>query len=247
MIVGSAPEPREPFLAGCFALWPSRNSPVSAGTWLLEVRGLVQASVLPPPFPEDAARGHGEPVIVVPGFCSPDISTSNLRKFLSYQGFSAQSWHCGLNIGPTSNATAKLARQISECADRRGGRVSLVGVSLGGTMAREAAKLCSGSVSRVITLVSPINVPVVTPLAPLARLASIFWDGDFQDRFAQIAEPPPVPVTAIVSPSDGVVDWRCCVPGPATNVELVEIAGAHMTMGSNPEALRIIAARLSSD
>lgn len=247
-MIGSLREARqrEWFASGRFAAWPSRNSPVSAGTWLHELAGLVKTSVSPPPFPEIAERGRGEPVIVVPGFCSPDVSTANLRKFLLYQGFAPRSWAGGFNIGPTRNAFESLVREICECADNGGAKVSLVGVSLGGTMAREAAKLCSGSVARVITVVSPINIPVITPLAPLARLTSVFWDENARNGFERIGEAPPVALTAIVSPCDGVVDWRCCIPRPTPTVELVEIAGAHMTMASNPEALRVIAARLSS-
>jgi hypothetical protein len=52
-------------------------------------------------------------------------------------------------------------------------------------------------------------------------------------------------LTAIVNPKDGVVDWRACVPDPAPNVEMVIVEGAHMTMGSNPDAQKIVAARLA--
>jgi hypothetical protein len=96
-----------------------------------------------------------------------------------------------------------------------------------------------------VALVSPVNLPVVTPLAPLVWLAAMLWDGDAEAALAQIGVAPPVLVTAIVSPVDGIVDRRACVPVPAPQVETVTIAGAHMTMGSNPEAQRVVAARLA--
>lgn len=228
-----------------FAIWPPAGSPVSVATWLREIGVLAQTRKEPPPFPEDAPRGNGEPVIVVPGFCAPDDTTMRLREFLIRQGFAARPWDCGPNLGPTRTALKGFERLLAETADRHGRAVSLVGISLGGTLAREMAKRHSHLVARVVTLVSPIHLPVATPLAPLARIASIVWDGDARSALAHISEPPPVPLTAIVNPKDGVVDWRACVPDPAPNVEIVMVEGAHMTMGSNPEAQRVVAARLA--
>jgi pimeloyl-ACP methyl ester carboxylesterase len=185
-------------------------------------------------------------VIVVPGFCSPDISTANLRRFLVRQGFSARSWDCGLNLGPASDTVEKLERKVRESAERHARKVALVGVSLGGTLARETAKRCPDCVERVVTLVSPINLPVATPLAPLAWFVSVFWDKDAIDAIGTVRQAPAVPVTAIVSPDDGVIDWRACIPEPSPHVELVMIAGGHMTMGSNPHSQRVVAARLAT-
>jgi surfactin synthase thioesterase subunit len=125
--------------------------------------------------------------------------------------------------------------------------VSIVGISLGGTLAREVAKRCTDCVERLITVASPVNLPVITPLAPLAKLASLFWEADMKLAVAHVAEPPPIPVTAIVSRSDGIVDWRACVPRPSAQTEVVALSGDHMTMGSNPDVLRVIAARLAGD
>ena len=210
-----------------------------------ELAGLAECLAAPPPFPADAARGQGEPIIVLPGFCAPNFSTTRLRDFLLRQGFTAQPWDLGINLGPTRVTLASLARQIENMAKEHDARVSLVGLSLGGTIAREMAKRHPDLVARVITLVSPIRLPVATPLAPLAQLAATMWDSDARAEMEKIAEPPPVPVTAIVSQSDGLVDWRSCVPDPAPNVEMVTIDGMHTTMGSNPEAQRVVAARIA--
>jgi pimeloyl-ACP methyl ester carboxylesterase len=228
-----------------FAIWPPPGSPVSVTTWLREIAALSKSVAAPPPFADDAARGQGQPVIVVPGFCSPDIATARLREFLARQGFAPRTWDCGPNLGPTRTALSGFERQLVETADRTGKLVSLVGISLGGTIAREIAKRRPNCVARVVTLVSPIRLPIATPLAPLAQLAALVWDDDAKGAIARIAEPPPVPLTAIVNPRDGVLDWRACVPEPAPHVETVFVTGAHMTMGSNPEAQRVVAARLA--
>jgi pimeloyl-ACP methyl ester carboxylesterase len=227
------------------AIWPQRGSTVSFGTWLREMATLGVVTVWPPPFPDDAARGDGQPVIVVPGFCSPNISTRRLRQFLTRQGFAPQMWSCGVNLGPAPTVLTRLERQITETAERTGRRVSLVGVSLGGTMAREAAKLRPDCVAQVVTICSPVKLPVMTPLAPLAYLAGLRWDEEARRTLNRVGEPPPVPVTAIVNPKDGVLDWRNSLPERSAGVEVVMIEGAHMTMGSNPETQRVVATRLA--
>lgn len=227
-------------------IWPKAGAPVSVATWWRELRGFARSLVSPPPFPEDAARGHGEPVLVVPAFLSPDVSTAAIRKFLSRQGFAPEPWGCGVNFGPTPNVLARLRACIRASAERHRCKVSIVGVSLGGTLAREAVKRTSDCVDRLITIASPVNLPVITPLAPLAQAASYFWDVDMKLAFESVAEPPPTPVTAIISPSDGIVDWRACVPRPSAQTEIVPVWGDHMTLGSNPEVLFIIAERLAA-
>jgi len=212
---------------------------------LREVAALSRVHKSPPPFPENAARGKGQPVIVLPGFCSPETSTARLRAFLSRQGFDTHSWDCGPNIGPTATMLSEFECKLKDTVQACGRPVSLVGLSLGGTIAREMAKRHPADVARVVTLASPIRLPVATPLAPLAKFATLVWASEARSALTRVAEPPPVPLTAIVNPNDGVVDWRACMPDPAKNVEVVMIAGAHMTMGSNPEAQLVVAARLA--
>jgi hypothetical protein len=60
-----------------------------------------------------------------------------------------------------------------------------------------------------------------------------------------VAEPPPVPVTALFSRDDGVIDWRASVPTESEMVEIVEVSGPHMTICSNPQVQRIVVERLA--
>lgn len=228
-----------------FAIWPPSNSTVSPATLAREMMALTQVSLSPPPFPEDAARGDGQPVIVIPGFLAPDMSTGRLRDFLARQNFQPASWTGGVNLGPMRQVKAGLERQIRELADRTGRKVALVGVSLGGTTARQVAKCCPDQIARVVTLVSPIRIPVVTPLAPLAQAAALLWDAEEVADLAAIAVAPPVPLTAVISREDGIIDWEASRPEPGASVEVVEITGSHMAICSNPEVQRIVADRLA--
>src|SRR4029079_12706478 len=106
--------------AGRFASWPSRESSVSPATLAREMAALAQATLVPPPFPEDAARGNGQPVIVIPGFLAPDMSTARLRAFLERQNFRPYSWACGFNIGPMPHVVREVERQVRDLADAAG-------------------------------------------------------------------------------------------------------------------------------
>jgi hypothetical protein len=73
---------------------------------------------------------------------------------------------------------------------------------------------------------------------------SFLWEAEARAVFGRIAEPLPVPLTAIVTREDGIVDWRCCLPEDGDG-ETVEVKGAHSTLASSPEVQSIIADRLA--
>ncbi len=228
-----------------FAVWPQQGSSVSIASSLREAAAFTQASIAPKEFPDDAARGKGRPVVVLPGFLSPDIGTARLRAFLARQDFTVYPWGQGLNIGPTKTILAGLERELEKIAAQCGTAPALLGQSLGGTIAREAAKQRPDLVSHVLTIVSPIRLPVPTTLAPLAQVAAVMWGKETRAMLHQISQPPPMRLTAIVAPRDGLVDYRACLPDPAPNVEVIFAEGTHTTMGSNPTVQRIVAERLS--
>ena len=60
-----------------------------------------------------------------------------------------------------------------------------------------------------------------------------------------IAEPPPVPLTAIISRDDGIIEWEAARSEPGSRVDVVEVSGAHMSICTNPQVQRIIAERLA--
>ena len=173
------------------------------------------------------------------------MSTARLRLFLKKQGFAAYGWGQGPNVGPTPSAMRCTLVEVERLAERHGAKVALVGQSLGGTVAREIAKRRPDCVSRVITLASPIRLPVPTPLAPIVHLIALAWEEGFTRG-----------LRAIAGGAAGSADRRghqgrrhrrlakLC-SGSAPNVEVVTIRGAHMTMGSNPDAQRVVAARLA--
>lgn len=224
-----------------FVRFPDADAPVSVRSWFFDVAEAARCTLMPPPYPDDAARGAGQSVIVLPGFGAHDVTTARLRGFLRRQGFRPLPWSLGFNLGPVPMLLDRLEARVR--AEAGSGQVALVGVSLGGCFAREIARRAPERISRVVTLGTPVRLPVVSALAPVARAAALLWDSDAAPVLRGIAAPVPVPLTAIISRSDGVIDWRGAIPHDP-DCELVEIAGAHSAMGSNPQVQRAVAAAL---
>ena len=189
-------------------------------------------------------HGDGHPVIVLPAFFCSDGMTRGFREWLTTLGYAAEGWGSGVNLGPTAAAVTAVDRLLRRCTETTGRQASLVGVSLGGVLARALANAHPDRVRRVVTVCSPFRLPTASPLEPIYRALAPLHSGQHL-LIGRLTEPPPVPTTAIYSPSDGVVAWRSCIDEPGPNRENIEIDGAHTTMLGNPRALRIIAERLA--
>jgi pimeloyl-ACP methyl ester carboxylesterase len=189
-------------------------------------------------------RGDGHPVIVLPAFFCSDMMTRGFREWLAALGYVAEGWGAGINLGPTAGAVAAADRILRLSTERTGRKASLVGVSLGGVLARALANAHPDRVRRVITVCSPFRLPTASPLEPVYRALSPLHRSQHL-MLAQLTGPPPVPTVAIYTPKDGIVAWRSCVDDPGPRRENVAVDDAHTTMLANPQTLRVIAERLA--
>lgn len=197
-----------------------------------------------------APRGDGHPVFVIPGFLSDARSTEPLRRFLTGLGYEVHDWGLGRNLGPRTAGRNgdRLARHFTATAERCGRKVSLIGWSLGGIMARQLARHAHEKVRRVITLGAPFTGdPRATRASLLYQLLTgqRFAHADFQAMLAESRLPPPVPSASIYSRSDGIVAWQCCVEPQAPHTENIEVDSSHGGLIAHPEALLAIAERLA--
>lgn len=214
-------------------------------SWAREMRSLAACTVRPPPFPNDAPQGNRHTVLVIPGFMAGDWTTFRLRMFLRSLGYGVETAGVHFNAGPTAGLLKRLDRTLRDLtAD--GTRVSIVGQSLGGVLARSLARRHQESVRCVITLCSPIRFPVVTPLQPFAAMLTPFHSKTWLAERDEVALSPGVPVTALYSRDDGIVDWRQCLQDESDGCINVEVRGSHSTVGSNPEAQKALAIALSA-
>jgi pimeloyl-ACP methyl ester carboxylesterase len=194
--------------------------------------------------PAGLPRGDGHPVLVIPGLFSSDWLIRGFREALTMLGYQVEGWGAGLNFGPTKSAWDTASETLSDMAAQSGQRVSLVGHSLGGVLARALAAAQPELVQQVITVCSPFRLPTASRWRLLYRALS-HWHIDDAILTSRLAVPPPVRTTAIYSPRDGIVAWQSCIDEPAPGRENIAIEGRHSTMLGNPATLRIVADRLA--
>jgi len=213
----------------------------------LEMRGIweLQAFFATYPLLRQAPRGDGHPVLVLPGLAASDVSTRPLRTLLKDLGYAAHGWKQGANHGPHPGVEPGIDERLAELSTRYQRKVSVIGWSLGGVFAREAARRAPSLVRQVITLGSPFaNEPKASNAWQLYETLSGRRAEDWPGREA-MKLPPPVPSTAIYSRSDGIVAWQgCCEQESATSGN-IEVEGSHCGLGHNPVALYAIADRLA--
>ncbi len=127
---------------------------------MLEGRVGLEATQLMLQFPLlrlQAVKGHGEPVLVLPGFMADDTSTLVLREFLSSIGYKVKGWGQGVNRIRMLDLLPPLHEIVASMAAESGQKVRLVGWSRGGILAREIARDAPEHVDRVITIGSPVK------------------------------------------------------------------------------------------
>jgi pimeloyl-ACP methyl ester carboxylesterase len=194
-------------------------------------------------------KGDGHAVKVLPGFMASNTSTAPMRRLLKDLGYDAHGWDSGRNVRVDNALIHRLEAQLDRLNDASGRRVSLIGWSLGGVIARELAKLHPDKVRLVISLGSPISDDRGHTNA--ARLFEMLNGKEPEPmrggRFQGLGEAPPVPTTSILTKTDGIVHWRGSVqqPGPQAPTENIEVYASHIGLGVNPSVMVAIADRLA--
>jgi pimeloyl-ACP methyl ester carboxylesterase len=226
-----------------------RLPPPSLALLALEFRAPWEFGAVLPAWPalQRAPAGDGHAVIVVPGLGANDTSTAPLLRYLQSLGYAVQGWGQGFNFGPRAGVVESAQRGIEQACEASGGKVSVIGWSLGGVYARELAKAMPDKVRSVITLGSPFAAhPKSTNAWRIYELAS-GRDAErehHENRELHVA--PPAPTTSIYSRSDGIVAWQGSVQKPDHGqVENIEVIASHIGIGLNPSAWWAVADRLA--
>jgi pimeloyl-ACP methyl ester carboxylesterase len=213
------------------------------GEWRvgLEVARLVAAT----PTLGRAPRGEGAPAVLVPGWRAPPASMIPLRNYLRFLGHDARDWELGVNEGRPERDAPRLAEQVERIASVVGRPVTLVGWSLGGTIARETARQAPAAIAQVITY----GTPVVG--GPTHTIGARSYGPEESARISALIEeldavsPISVPITAIYTRRDGIVSWRACIDRTSPEVRHVEVSSTHISMGFDPDVWQVIADRLA--
>ncbi|GAA0726632.1 hypothetical protein GCM10009106_01680 [Sphingomonas japonica] len=196
----------------------------------------------------DVPRGDGRPVMLLPGLFNSDRSNIVLRRYLNAIGYDAQGWQLGRNFGQRTIGVdaMKLSDRIAARVEEAGEPVTLIGVSLGGIMARLMAHRHPDLVREVITVSAPFAGP--------ARATNVWRayevisgtridDPEVLALAEEAAAPLPVPATAIWSASDGFVNGYACRDGHGA---AIEVQSSHVFVQMHHDVMRAVAGVLGS-
>jgi pimeloyl-ACP methyl ester carboxylesterase len=211
------------------------------------------------PYAGPHKRAAVEPVLLVPGFMAGDLTLRMMGAFLRAEGFRTYRADIHVNVGCTREAVERLERRAETIVARRGRKVSIVGHSLGGMLARGLAGRRPDLVAGIVTMGSPVLAPAavhgllalnVEVLNRLTRagigglMSEDCTSGDcarlsYEESRAPLD--PDLGFTAIYSPRDGVVDWKACLDPLA---EQVEVGISHCGMAIDPVVIDHVVAAL---
>ncbi|UAB79707.1 alpha/beta fold hydrolase [Erythrobacter sp. SCSIO 43205] len=196
-------------------------------------------------------KGDGHSVMTLPGFMATNNSTVPMRNLLKSLGYDAHGWDSGRNIRVNEELITKLEDQVDRLFEASGRKISLIGWSLGGVLARELAKLRPDKVRLVMSLGSPITDDRAHTNA--SRLFEFFNGSEPEEirdgQFNGLDVAPPVPTTSILTKTDGVVHWRGSVQDPekasGAPTENIRVFASHLGLGVNPSVMIAMADRLA--
>ena len=200
---------------------PSTRSLARELTGPLELARLLRAA----PWLAMAPRGHGQTVIDLPGWSAPEASNLPLRSFLRFLGYDTRPWGLGTNRGTPERDAEQLADELAARPDEP--PVALVGMSLGGTVAREIARAAPERVACVVTLGSPVIGGPTDTIG--ARSIG-------RDESARL--------DALARRLDA--DWRACIDHASPHAEHVEVRSTHLGLGLDPDVWSTVAHALAT-
>jgi pimeloyl-ACP methyl ester carboxylesterase len=200
------------------------------------------------------------PVVLVPGFMAGDGSLGLMARHLRRIGHRTYRSAMHANVGCTQDASDRLEQRIEAVAVKRDRKVTVVGHSLGGLLARGVAARRPDLVDQIVTLGSPLLAPgaahslLLLDLALLVRLQRLglgrvmgadCTSGDCAKLSWEQATAPlhrAVGFTSVFSRRDGIIDWRACLDPQARTVE---VRTSHLGMAYDPVVLDVVTAALA--
>jgi pimeloyl-ACP methyl ester carboxylesterase len=196
-----------------------------------------------------APRGDGRPVMLLPGYSTDESSMRPLGRYLSFLGYDVYEWGLGRNRGHVNQYTQAIGGRVRELHDALdGARITLIGWSLGGVIARETARLFEPYVREVITLGTPIiGGPKYTVAASrFADEGKLDLDEFEKEVHARNSIGISQPVTSIYSKLDGVVGWRASIDIYNAHARNIEVYSSHFGIGAHGKVWRLIADTLAA-
>jgi len=190
--------------------------------------------------------GDGRPVLLVPGFLAGDWTLRIMEGWLRRIGYRTYLSGILLNIQHSERLLSGLRRKVAEIEKENDARVSMVGHSRGGLLAKVLSQRKPQLVEQVITLGAPVAdwtdlaalthhaVGVVRTANELAYGRKLNSEGRFT---YDLKLTPAVPTTSIYTRSDDVVNYRSCL---RPDIPAIPVWGTHNGLVVNPEVFRVV-------
>ena len=180
------------------------------------------------------------PVMLLPGFGTHPVRMRRLRRALAAAGHRVSDWGLGWNLGADADRLDAVCHALAAQAEREGEPVALVGWSLGGVIAREAAKRMPGSVRLVVTMGSPFSGDLHANNAWRAYHWVTGQDVSTPPIPGNYADKPPVPTIALWSPRDGIVSPRAARGRSHERDAQVALRCTHLGFASHPSVVECL-------
>jgi pimeloyl-ACP methyl ester carboxylesterase len=191
-------------------------------------------------------RGDGRPVLLIPGFLAGDWTLRVLDAWLRRMGYDAHLSGIVLNVHHSERMLSGLRKRVAGIQRQAGCRVTLVGHSRGGLLAKVFSQRKPDLVEQVIALGAPLadwtDLAAITHHAVgVVRVANELAYGrrlNPEGRFTyDLKLPPAVPVTSIYTKADDVVNFRSCL---RPDIPAIPVWGSHNGLVVNPEVFRLL-------
>ena len=191
-------------------------------------------------------RGDGRPVVLIPGFLAGDWTMRVMHEWLRRIGYEPYRSGIVLNIHHSERVLSGLRGVVAGIAAKSQSRVSIVGHSRGGLLAKVLSQREPENLEQVIGLGAPLadwtDVAALTHRAVgVVRTANELAYGrrlNAEGRFTyDLKLPPAVPTTSIYTKADEVVNFRSCL---RPDIPAIPVWGTHNGLVVNPEVYRLL-------
>lgn len=192
-------------------------------------------------------KGHGEPVVLVPGYFTDKKTLCSLGQFLKFLNYKVFQWdvhHTAQNLDKDLTLLQEHLLSLSE--DESLPKITLIGYGLGGILCRAIAKHADMPIKQLITLGTPLKTEnTFTELslrfAKRTRLdLQGFLNSAKQSRQAKLD----VPITVLSALDDDFVMSDATIDDYNAHAQHHVISGSHVNYTQNGQVWEIIAKAL---
>ncbi len=185
--------------------------------------------------------GQGQTVLLLPGFGANTGSMSLIKRYLQSIGYQPVNWSAGFNHGEVGKLLPQVIADIKLHAEKAQAPIKLLGWSLGGYLAREAAREVQHHVSRIVTIGSPVvGGPKYTAVKAFYDLRGTDIESIENSTLKRYEHPIVCPIVAMYCKKDSIVSWQACIDRFSPNVEHIEINTPHLSMGVSKEVMNLL-------